>query len=180
MKKYTFVFVAAILCLLPLSALCQALNMAYVDLQRVMAESEKGKEAMKTLKAEADRLKKSLDTKQEELQKLKDTLEKQGTMITPEARAEKDKQYQSKVKDYQRLANDYQAELQQKDGEFTQKIIKELEVVIKSLGEKEKYSIIFERSQAGLLYAAPALDITSRVITLYNESARKKPAPAKK
>ncbi len=180
MKKYVLVFAAAFLFLMPLTALSQALNLAYVDLQRVMAESEKGKEAMNTLKAEADRLKKSLDVKQEELQRLKDALEKQGAMITPEARAEKDKQYQAKVKDYQRLANDYQAELQQKDQEFTRKILKELEELIKGVGEREKYSFIFERSQAGLLYAAPVLDITSRVITLLNDSARKRPAPAKK
>ncbi len=180
MKKVTFCFAAAILFLLPLSALSQVSNLVFVDLQRVMVESEKGKEARKTLEDEANRLKKSLDTKQEELQKMKDTLEKQGAMITPDARAEKDKQYQAKVKDYQRVAGDYQAELQQKDGELTQKLLKEVEEVIKGLGDREKYSMVFERGQAGLLYASPALDITSKVISLYNESVKKKAAPAKK
>jgi outer membrane protein len=180
MKKFTFFVTAAMLFLLPLSALSQVSNLAYVDLQRIMVESEKGKEARKTLTDEAERLKKSLDAKQEELQKMKDTLEKQGAMITPDARAEKDKQYQAKVKDYQRVAGDYQAELQQKDGELTQKILKEVEEVIKGLGEREKYSVILERGQAGIIYASPALDITSKVISLYNESAKKRPTPAKK
>ncbi len=52
---------------------------------------------------------------------MKDAIEKQGTTITPDARAEKEKQYQNKLKDYQRLANDYQTELQQKDMELTKK-----------------------------------------------------------
>ncbi len=172
MKK-VFLFVGIFtLVILPLTAYSQSI--AYVDLQRVMVESNKGKEAKQTLTQEADRLKKTLDGKQDELQKMKDAIEKQGTTITPEARAEKEKQYQGKLKDYQRLANDYQTEMQQKDMELTQKMLKELEGVIKSLGEKEKYTIIVEKSQ--VLYAAPTVDITNKVINSFNEATKKKPA----
>ena len=160
------------LVILPLTAYSQSI--AYVDLQKVMVESNKGKEAKQTLTQEADRLKKTLDGKQDELQKMKDAIEKQGTTITPEARAEKEKQYQGKLKDYQRLANDYQTEMQQKDMELTQKMLKELEGVIKSLGEKEKYTVIVEKSQ--VLYAAPTVDITNKVINSFNEATKKKPA----
>jgi len=172
MKK-VFLFVGIFtLVILPLTAYSQSI--AYVDLQRVMVESNKGKEAKQTLTQEADRLKKTLDGKQDELQKMKDAIEKQGTTITPEARAEKEKQYQGKLKDYQRLANDYQTEMQQKDMELTQKMLKELEGVIKSLGEKEKYTVIVEKSQ--VLYAAPTVDITNKVINSFNEATKKKPA----
>jgi outer membrane protein len=180
MKKTVFVVAVMIALFLPLAAMSQTLNIVYVDLQRVMLESDKGKEAKKTLTDEAERLKKNLDAKQDELQKLKDAMEKQGAMITQEARAEKDKQYQAKLKDYQRLGNDYQAELQQKDMEFTQKILKDIEEVVRGLGEKEKYSLILEKSQAGILFGANSLDITTKVITLFNDAARRRPAPAKK
>jgi len=160
-----------VLVILPLTAHSQSI--AYIDLQKVMVESNKGKEAKQTLTQEADKLKKTLDGKQDELQKMKDAIEKQGTTITPEARTEKEKQYQSKLKDYQRLANDYQTELQQKDMELTRNMLKELEGVIKSLGEKEKYTLIVEKSQ--VLFAAPTIDITSKVINLFNEATKKKP-----
>ncbi|MCX7857436.1 MAG: OmpH family outer membrane protein [Deltaproteobacteria bacterium] len=155
------------------SVFAQQVNIGYVDLQRVMLESEKGKEAKKTLTEEANKMKKSLDAKQEELQKMKDALERQGATITPEARAEKEKQYQSKLRDYQRAYSDYQAELQQKDMELTQGILKEIEEVIKVLGEKEKFTIIFEKNQAGILFATPAIDITDKVIKQYNEMTKK-------
>ena len=160
-----------VLVILPFTAHSQSI--AYIDLQKVMVESNKGKEAKQTLTQEADKLKKTLDGKQDELQKMKDAIEKQGTTITPEARTDKEKQYQSKLKDYQRLANDYQTELQQKDMELTRNMLKELEGVIKSLGEKEKYTLIVEKSQ--VLFAAPTIDITSKVINLFNEAAKKKP-----
>ncbi len=179
MKKVYFL-VAALMFLLPLKALCQTTGIVYVDLQRVMLESEKGKEARKTLTDEAERLKKSLDSKQDELQKLKDAMEKQGAMITQDARAEKDKQYQAKLKDYQRVANDYQGELQQKDMELTQKILKEIEEVVKGLGDREKYAMILEKSQAGVLFGSPSLDITGKVISAYNDAAKRRPAATKK
>lgn len=147
----------------------------YVDIQRVMLESEKGKEAKRYLTEEAARMKKSLDAKQEELQKMKDQLERQGATITPEARAEKERQYQAKLRDYQRAYDDYQAELQQKDMEFTQSILREIQEVVKSIGEKEKFTIIFEKSQAGILFANPAIDITEKVIKQYNEVSKKVP-----
>lgn len=172
---FTVLFVVAIL-LTPLAAKSQsAANIAYIDLQRVMLESEPGKQIRGSLTKEAERLKGTLDSKQAELQRLKDAVEKQSATITPEARAQREKEYQVKLKDYQRLYNDYQAELQQKDMEFTQKVLKQVEEVVKGLGEREKYSLILEKSQAGILFAQPSIDITPKVITLFNEAARKKP-----
>jgi outer membrane protein len=176
MRKLVLITVVALTFFLPSITKAQTMNIVYVDLQRVMLESEKGKDAKISLTAEADKLKKSLDVKQDELQKMKDQIERQGATITPEARAEKEKQYQTKLKDYQRLYSDYQAELQQKDGEFTQRILKDLDDVIKNLGEKDKYMLILEKSQAGILFASPTIDITNKVISTYNETLKKKPA----
>ena len=151
----------------------QTTKIGYIDLQRVMLESEKGKEAKKGLMDEADKLKKNLDQRQGEIQKLKDELERQSATITPEARAEKEKQYQTKLKDYQRLAGDYETDLRQKDAETSQRILKELEEIVKRLGDGEKYTLILERTQAGILFGSPSVDITERIISLYNESAKK-------
>lgn len=176
MKHFFAILIVVSMILVPFAAMSQsATNVVYIDLQKVMLESEPGKQIRGTLTKEAERLKSSLDGKQAELQKLKDAVEKQGATITPEARADKEKQYQAKLKDYQRLYNDYQTELQQKDMEYTQKVLKEVEEVVRALGEREKYSLILEKSQAGILYGTSSIDITSKVIALFNEAAKKKP-----
>jgi outer membrane protein len=176
MKHFLTVFFVVMILFTPLAAKSQSAgNIAYIDLQKVMLESEPGKQIRGALTKEAERLKGSLDAKQAELQRLKDAVEKQGATITPEARAQKEKDYQAKLKDYQRIYTDYQTELQQKDMEFTQKVLKQVEEVVKALGEKEKYMLILEKNQAGILFATPSIDITSRVIILFNESAKKKP-----
>jgi outer membrane protein len=181
MKKY--LVIAALVCVvaLPFQATAQTptLKIGYIDLRKVMMESDKGKEARKNLADEVEKLKKNITQKQDELQKMKDALEKQATTMTPEARGDKEKQYQVKLKDFQRLQSDYEADMQQKDQEFSQKILKDLEDIVKMLGESEKYTLILERSQAGILFATSAIDATDKVISLYNDSAKKKPAPKK-
>ena len=113
--KYFFTFTVILsMFLAPYALKAQSTNIVCVDLRKVVFESDQGKQIQKTLSDEADRMKKTVDAKQDELQKLKDALEKQGATITPEARAEKEKQYQTKLKDYQRLTGDYQTEMQQK------------------------------------------------------------------
>jgi outer membrane protein len=179
MKRYALFAALLIMMLTPLFAGAQSpsLKIAYVDLQKVMLESDRGKEARKSLVEELDKRKKELNQKQDDLQKMKDSLEKQSAAITPEARADKEKQYQIRLKDYQRMTTDYQTELQQKDQELTRNILKDLEELIKGMGEKEKYTFILEKTQGGLLFASPSMDITDKVITAYNEWAKQhKPA----
>jgi outer membrane protein len=166
---------------LPFSALAQvpALRVGYIDLQKVVVESDKGKDAKKNLGDEFEKLRKNLTQKQDELQRLKDALEKQASTMTPEARTDKEKQYQSKLKDYQRLQSDYEADIRQKEQELFQKIMKELEEVVKGFGESEKYTLILEKLQSGILYGSTSIDLTDKVISLYNDSTKKKTPPKK-
>lgn len=148
-------------------------GIVYVDLQKVMLDSDKGKQTKQTLTNEANRVKANLDARQTELQKLKDSLEKQAATMTPDTRAAKEREYQTKLKDYQRLANDSQTELQQKEMEHIQRILREVEGVVREMAAKEKYLLILERNQSGVLYGNPAIDITGKVITAYNESVKR-------
>ena len=178
--KYIFTscFIFAIL-LMPYISQAQSINIACVDLNKVVFESDEGREIHKIMAAEQERMKKDIDAKQDELQKLKDAIEKQGGTITREALAEKERQYQSKLTDYQRLTDDYQSELQQKNDEYVQKVLKELEGIVKAIGEKEKYSVILQENQGGILFSAPSVDITDKVIAAFNEAAKNKtPAPS--
>ncbi len=182
MKRCAVVAALLMMILTPLFARAQSssVKIAYIDLQKVMIESDKGKDARKSLSEQLEKRKKEVSEKQSDLQKMKDSLEKQAAMITPEARADKEKQYQVQLKDYQRMTSDYQAELQQKDQEFTQKILKDLEDLIKTLGENERYTLILEKTQGGILFASPSIDITDKVIAAYNEWSKRKPAAPKK
>ena len=54
------------------------------------------------------------------------------------------------------------------------KYLTELEGIIKTVAEKEKYIIVLEKNQGGILYSAPTVDITDKIIAAFNEAAKKK------
>ncbi|HPU29426.1 MAG TPA: OmpH family outer membrane protein [Syntrophorhabdaceae bacterium] len=173
MKKNLFAFFAALFFMfIPYIALAQQVSIAYVDIGRVIMESDKGKQTKKTMDEEITKIRKELSSKQEELQKLKDSIDKQGAALKPEAREEKQKLYNKKLKDYQNLENEYQGDMQQKIAEFEQNLIKDIMEVVKKIGENEKYTIILQRHPAIILYATPGIDITDKVIEAYNKQAK--------
>ena len=147
----------------------KTVKIGYIDLQKALNESDTGKEAKASFNKRVEELQKVLDEKQNELKKLQEELEKQKGLLTPEARAEKEKTYQQKIKDAQRFAKDSQEELQQKDAELTKKILRDLRDVIKKMGADDGYTIILEKGEAFVLYAADGVDITEKVIKAYNK-----------
>lgn len=144
-------------------------KIGYVDLQKALNESEAGKEAKAAFNKRVEELQKTLDEKQNELKKLQEEMEKQKGLLTSEAKTEKEKVYQQKIKDVQRFAKDSQEELQQKDSEFTRKILKDLREIIKKIGTDDGYTLIIEKGEAFVLYAAEGVEITEKVIKAYNK-----------
>lgn len=174
MKRTFILFLSVLFLVFPYFLRGENLPLACVDIQRVMMESEKGKEMQRKLKEEAEKMKKELDARQEELQRLRDTLDKQAMTLSEAARAEKEKLYQSKLKEYQRIYSDYQNELQNMDAEYSQEVLREIQEIINMIGEKEKYALIIEKDPRLILYNAKYVDITDKVIALYNESVKQK------
>lgn len=171
MKKI-FLAVSIILCASIAFSAEKPLKIGYIDLQRSLNESDQGKEAKASFNKRVEELQKTLDEKQGELKKLQDELDKQKGILNQEAKGDKEKAYQQKIKDAQRFAKDSQEELQQKDAELTKKIITDLKDVIKKVGTDEAYTIILEKGEAAVLFAADGVDITDKVIKAYNKTKK--------
>jgi outer membrane protein len=78
------------------------------------------------------------------------------------------------VRDYQRLVQDSQNELKKKEGELTGSIIRELREVVEKIGQDEGYSLLLENVEGIILYSRKDLDITEKVVKIYNEMKAKK------
>jgi len=144
------------------------LKVGSVDMQKAMNECSEGKEAKKTINKEMEKLQRLSTERQKELQTVKETLEKQLPMLTQEARATKEKEFQSKLRDYQRWLEDSQKEIQQKGMELERNILLKFQKVIKKLGEDEGYTLVLERNEVIVLFSSKAIDITDRVIKTYD------------
>lgn len=166
MKKVGILFLSwgLLMVFTSLTFAVEPLKIAYVDMQKALNYCEAGKEAKRQMTLEVEKMQKIFAGKQKELEKIKDDLEKRGSVLSENVRREKDREYQAKLRDLQRLQKDYEDDLRRKDREFTERILKNMEVIIKQMGEEGKYTVILEKNQPTILFISNSLDLTEEVI----------------
>ncbi len=166
MKKVGILFLSwgLLMVFTSLTFAVEPLKIAYVDMQKALNYCEAGKEAKRQMTLEVEKMQKVFAGKQKELEKIKDDLEKRGSVLSENVRREKDRDYQTKLRDLQRLQKDYEDDLRRKDREFTERILKNVEVIIKQMGEEGKYTVILEKNQPTILFISNSLDLTEEVI----------------
>ena len=142
-------------------------KIGFINMQQIMRDSNVGKKAGEEFKKLLEKKQENVKAMENEVKKMKDELEKQSSVMTASARSDKEAAYQRKLRDYQILVDDANKELQKHDQEYAAKIVPEIAKVIRSIGEKEKYTVILDNTQ--VLYYDKANDISKRVIEDYNK-----------
>jgi len=168
MKKIALIVACALLVATPVLAQ----KIGFVDLQKALNMSTAGQKAKEEISGKFKSYQDELSSRQEELKKLKEDLEKQAILLSEDARAQKERDFQRKLKDFQRFAKDVEEELQQKDAFHTRQILEELQEIISTIGKKEGYTVILERTESSVLYGDESVDLTDQVIKELN--SRKK------
>lgn len=154
------------------SVLATDLRIGFVDIQKAVNECNAGKEAKKVITKEVEKFQRLIAEKQKELQTVKETLEKQGPMLTQEARASKEREYQAKLREFQRWGEDNQNEINQKRIEMERNISMGLQKVIQKVGIDDDYTLILEKNENIVLFASKSIDITDRVIKVFDAQKR--------
>lgn len=150
-------------------ALAQDTNIAYLDLQRVIRDSQAGKAAKASFQKEFEQKRKIIEQKMNQLEQLRQELIKNSAVMNADARRQKADLISEKEKDLQRTREDFRESLQEKDLELTQKILKDIDGILKNIGKSGNYDIIFEKSEAGIVYGSDSVDITEKVIQAYDK-----------
>jgi len=144
----------------PAPATGSAIRIAYIDVQRVLARSSAGVAAREQLEREKAVMQREMEGKRQELEKLRDELEKKGSLMTPDARRERQEQFERKRRDAARQMDDFQKELEKKEQALLQRVLQELSGVIDRVGKERGYYLIVEKRGASVLYASPDADLT--------------------
>ncbi len=147
------------------------MKIGFIDVQRAISESQAGKRAKDRFQAQVKKAEADLLKEKQELERLKSELDKKGPLLKEDERRNLEGDLQRRYVNYQRTMTDQQQELRQKEGEMTGDILKELEKIVNEVGKAEKFTLILERSQ--ILYSDQAIDITTKVIDVYNSRTKK-------
>src|ERR1051326_7334876 len=150
----------------------ERVKIGFIDVQRAISESQAGKLAKDRFQAQVKKAEGDMAKEKQEIERLKGDLDKKGPLMKEEERRNLEADLQKRYVNYQRTAGDYQQELRQKESDMMADILKELEGIVNEVGKAEKFTLILERSQ--ILYSDQGIDITNRVIELYNSRAKGK------
>jgi len=168
MRNIFFIVVFAFFCMSSFLYAQSGNKIGYIDLQTVIKNSKAGKAAKASFESEFKKKRVIIENKAKILAQEEQDFISQAPLMDDDAKKRRAENIHKKKKELSRLRDDFRDELQKKDFELTQKILKELEGVIKTIGSKEGYSLIVEKTEAGVIYGSDNVDVTQKVIKAYD------------
>lgn len=138
-------------------------KVGYVDLQRTLNETKSGQKAKKRLEREKAKKQRELDQGQRQLQKFAEELEKQKMVLKPDVLRQREQELQQRYVKFQEKYMKLQQELASREAELVQDIFQKAAPVIQRIAKREGFTMVLEKNESAVLWAADALDITDLV-----------------
>lgn len=167
--KIIFVLIVFNLSLIKYVYAQNTLKIGVIDVKKVINNSKYGQEVMNQLQLKYNELSEKIQKKAKELQELKNEIEKKSSLWSQEVKEKKQLEYQKKLRELKGMQEDAQYEMKEYEKKMLDPVFKELEKVIKEFVQKEKYDLILEKNQPGIYYVSPEIDLTSKIIELFDK-----------
>lgn len=145
------------------------LKLGYVDLQRALAEVVEGREAKARLKGEQERTRAALEADKARLASDKAVLDKQAAMMSEEVRNSRLVDWQRRMVEAVQQAERKQQELAERERTELKRIFDKMDPIIAGIAQREGLSVVLEKTDSGLVYALPTLDLTGELVRIFNE-----------
>lgn len=148
-----------------------------INLRAAMENTQEGQKAASELQQRYDPVRKDLEKKQNEIQSLRDQLSRGSNTMNEQARADLQRDIDSKTKLWNRDQEDAAADFQVDLDRIQQELYQKMQVVIDKYARDGGYAVIMDISaeQSPIVYISNTIDITNDIIALYDKNA---PAPA--
>jgi outer membrane protein len=147
----------------------QATNkIGFVDLQRVLLESKKGKEALAKLQTDKDAKQREIDAQQKKIRQMEEDLEKQRSVLSETARRDRDKAIQNARRDLRRTVDDLNREFGDRERDLRERLVREVSAAVRDYAKKNGYVLIMEMRAGGVMYGNEDADLSEEIIAAYN------------
>jgi outer membrane protein len=159
----------------PVAGLAQDGNIGIVDAGRVFQESQVGLDLLEHLKQLREQKQAEGAAMQTEAKELQDRITQSRLALSPEKLEELQKELEEKVIELQRFDDDARREIDKASNEAMGAFNEQIMPVISEIGKQRGFTVIFNKFEAGLLFADEQVDITDEVIALFDQ--QNAPAP---
>jgi len=144
---------------------------AFVNIQRVAAESGQGKALSSRVQALNNQKLTQLNEKNKALQTSQQKLDSGASVLSDVARGQLEKDIDRQQTEIQRFTDDAQKEVQDLQTELQSEFQQKLGPVIQQVAQERKLEILFSALDAGIIWADAGLDLTSEVIRRFDAAA---------
>lgn len=173
--KTAFVTMVSSICIFAASSYgADVAKIGVVSFQKILEKSDAGKMATAEINKRGKEMEASLKKKGEEIDAIKKKLERESLVMSKEMREQKEREIRISINDLKTLNNKYTADFKQHEERLVRDIQKEVLEIVKEMGKKEGFLVIFEKRGAGVLYSPDTIDISDRLIQRYNTIFSKK------
>jgi outer membrane protein len=144
---------------------------AFVNIQRIAAESAAGKTLAGKVQALNQQKVNELNEKNKALQASQQKLEAGASVMSANAAAQLQKEIERQQVDIQRFTEDAQQEVTSLQTQLQDEFQIRLSPVIQQVATERGLHLLFSVVDSGLVWADPALDITTEVIQKFDSGA---------
>ena len=146
MKRLISLASLVIVILLSLSAVADAkdLKIAYVSIDKIMADSEAAKAVKAELDEKVDIIKKNLAVKEAEIKALVEAYRDQKSVMKNEVRLEKEQELTKKDMEYKQLVQVAERGISEDLKKHDIKMLDDIKLIVEKIGKKKGYDIVFD------------------------------------
>lgn len=144
------------------------LKIGVFDLQKIIMQSKTTAEYRQKFSKEIEAKRKVFSDKQRAVGEIEEKLKKSGQAMDPVERKALEGKLGNEGKEMRRMKEDLEADLKNMEKELTRKSVMDIAEVVKKIYESENYTIIFEKSGAGIAQFRSSVDITDKVLKMYD------------
>jgi outer membrane protein len=150
-----------------------AADIAVIDLQAILQQSDPGKKAMQELQNYQKGLRSELKQEKRSLDQLRKELQQQSMMLSEEAKQNKQSQFRERAQKFQSKYQRYQQQLKKKEQEIREPIIDILMNIIQEYGKNHDHELIIDKKNSGIMFNKDKLEITDTIIQRLNKAWKK-------
>jgi outer membrane protein len=167
MKKHVISFIVLTFSLfIVFDVMAAETKIGYINAIKIFETTKSGKKDKAVLEDYIKARQKIVDQEEEEIKKLEEEITRQGSVLSSDAKKEKEALFQKKLSVYQKRAVDLNREIQEKKTEVLKEFNKVLEEVVKKVAEKEGYQIVFDKNPdiGTVVYVTESMDLSQKVV----------------
>ena len=142
-----------------------------VDTQWLLKESKLGRQVNDTLNQFMKDRQALLELEQQELRNLENELLRQGSVLSPSAKQQKEDQLRQRMLDYQQKAGNMTRQFQAKQAELLGEFRDQVDLVVKQIAQQQGLVLVVEKGKnTSTRYYDQSMDFSSNVLEILDQT----------